>query len=365
MTDPMTLVRAADPAADLDLGPAARARLDAALERMLADEPAATGAPAPVASAPRRLPRARKLGVALATAAACAAGLVVALPGGGGRSPGVAPASAATVLREARAAALAPGQPGPWTGMTTRSWHALLFDLPGGGTGVAQVPYTTEVWASDDGEQLLRNTRGRDLLFPRASDEAAFDPARDGWRLEPNDGQLVRRDVDGGGGDTVAGVHALPTDPDALAARLAKVHDGSGGMHYATGLLLSPLPTPELRAALYTVLLRTPGIRLEPGLTDPEGRTGVGVRFVHTDDTPGTDHPSGTYDTTLLFDPETHELLGVREIGDHTKLIGRTITSWVLVVDARRAPEAPRPDLEERLPNAANGLERPEYVPVR
>jgi hypothetical protein len=269
-------------------------RLDAALDRIVATP-----------DAPRRRARhTRRAAVALGFAA-CLAAALVALPGG----DHVAPASAATVLREARSAALGLDGPGPWTVVATRDWRN---EPPG-----PPVPYLTETWSSDDGRQLTRVTRGGETPGPP----------------DPFDGKLIRRDT-AGFGPTVAEIRAYPTDPAALAAKL-----GRDVVQGATMLLLSPAPTAQLRAALYDVLLRAPGATLIPSLTAPDGRAGVGVRF---------GMPTPPYEMTLLFDTSTHALLGVGQ-GD----------TWDLVLRVERVPTAPRPDLEERAGNP------PEFVPVR
>ena len=199
--------------------------MDAALERLLVTEPPGS-AGAGRARAPRTRHRARTFGLALATAAACGAGLIAALPGDSGNAPGVQAASAATVLSSARAAALEADQPGPWTAMTIRDWRNEPFKLADGSWGVALVPYTSEQWSSDGGEQLQRNTRGTDIQFPRASDKAAYDPAKKRPTaprgLPDLDGKLIRLDAANSGSWTVADIHALPTDPTRWPPRSAK-----------------------------------------------------------------------------------------------------------------------------------------------
>jgi len=290
MNDTLERIRALDPCAgrepDMD-------RLDAALERIVATPEVA-----------RRRVRPRRAALALA-ALATAAAVVVAFPGG----HDVAPASAATVLREARSAVLGLDGPGPWTVVATRDWRN---EPPG-----PAVPYLTESWSSDDGQQLTRITRGAP-----------------GGPPDPYDGKLIRRDTEGFG-PTVAEIRAYPTEPGALAAKL-----GRDVVQGATMLLLSPAPTAELRAALYDVLLRAPGATLIPSLTAPDGRAGVGVRFAT---------PTPPHELTLLFDARTHALLGVGQ-GD----------TWDLVLRVERVGTAPRPDLVARMKDG-----RPVYEPVR
>jgi hypothetical protein len=376
----LDLIRAADPYAHAEPEAGSGARMDAALERLLVAEPPRN--PSPTGSRPAPRHRARTFGLALTTAAACGAGLIATLPSDSGNAPGLQAASAATVLSSARAAALEADQPGPWTAMTIREWRNEPFKLADGGWGVALVPYTSEQWSSDDGEQLLRNTRGTDIQFPRASDKAAYgDPAKrqpptpysgeHGPATQPidPDGKLIRQDTQDIGSWTVADIHALPTDPAELAAALKRGvrHSPDSKPKYdvvtqATALLLSSLPTAEQRAALYTVLLHTPGAQLIPKLNDPDGRSGQGVRFVKAD--PPTTEAPGGYDQTLLFDPQTHALLGLRQDSDATGTIGRKLTSWSLVLDARRAQAAPKPELEQRYPAGSHGRKPPELLPL-
>jgi hypothetical protein len=352
MTDPLTLVRAADPTRDLELDPAAAERIDDAFARLLASEPAPAARPARSFS----LPRPRGLGVALATAVACGAALFVALPGGGGSSSsGIQTADAATVLRAARAAALVPAGTGAWTTMTVRDWRGVPYTRADGSTALARVPYTTESWIADDGEQIRRSTRGSDVLLAEPADRAAWDADRRARQpSNPADGKLVRLPRDAGE------PWSLPTDPSALATELAAMSFGTG-VHYAASLLLSPQTTPEQRAALYSALLRIPGARLQQGVTDPEGRTGDAVRFVRVDDTPGTDHPNGTYEVTLLFDHASHALLGVQQAGDQPQMAGGTAPSWSVVLDLRRTDQAPKPQLLRTLPHGNKG---PKLVPA-
>jgi hypothetical protein len=64
-------------------------------------------------------------------------------------------------------------------------------------------------------------------------------------------------------------------------------------------------------------------------VTDPRGRTGVGVQF----DTPA-------WKTLFLFDPATGALLGTRSLG-HKEVPGRDIDDWSLVLESGRRDDAP------------------------
>jgi len=223
------------------------------------------------------------------------------------------------------------------------------------------IPIVSERWAHHDGTQLVRDTRGSDLVFPHPDDRAAYERAGGRANVLPPDergGMLVRRADWGDGEDTVRSIRALPADADALEAWLEReetVHDVPVG-HRAAAILVSPFPTAEQRAALYTALARRGEAELVPGLTDPEGHTGDAVRFVDPNGRAGVD------DTTLLFDRETHALRAIRQVSEQRMTDRGTPEGWDVVLDSRRTAAAPRPDLEER--RGAPG-KPPEYVPAR
>jgi hypothetical protein len=122
-------------------------------------------------------------------------------------------------------------------------------------------------------------------------------------------------------------VRALPTDPVALRAR---IEGGEITLTAMVGqLLATPLTPPAVKVALFEVLKGLPGATLLPRVTDPKGRTGVGVQF----DTPA-------WKTLFLFDRETGALLGTRSIG-HKELPGREIDDWSLVLQSSRRDDAP------------------------
>jgi hypothetical protein len=233
-----------------------------------------------------------------------------------------------------------------------RTWRPTPLKRSDGAWTTRLVPSTFEQWASDEGEQMSRITARREL---RPADPAAVPP----------EGKLIKLDVTDGGADTVEDIHAWPSSPEALDARLRR--SGGNPVQYATRLLIGPLLTPEQRAGIYSVLLRTPGARLERGVTTPDGRSGDGVRFVSTDDSSGTDHANLTYDTTLVFDPATHTLIGIRDIYSNDGPTGATRwsgASWSVVLSARRSRIAPTPDFEQRYPAGSHGRQAPTYVPV-
>ena len=75
----------------------------------------------------------------------------------------------------------------------------------------------------------------------------------------------------------------LPTDPDALFDRLkAEAAGGGDGLYEEMFVLVGDhsretLTSSSLRAALYEVAARIPGVKLEGEVTDSAGRPGLAV----------------------------------------------------------------------------------------
>jgi RNA polymerase sigma-70 factor (ECF subfamily) len=245
-------------------------------------------------------PRRRWLAVpALAVLAAAAALAVVSTSG-----DGTAPAAAATLKRVARVA----GQqdqlvPGPGQYVYTKSVDAYLSTtVPAGGAGTewsVLVPHIRQVWLGPDGGRLYE-TSGTPRFLSRQDKErwqAAGSPPLTGPPAETALDPAPPLD--------------LPTDPNALYARLQ--HDAQG---HGSGLVMEMFTligdslretaaTPEQRAALYDVAARLPGIQLLGPVHDSAGRPGTGVAM----DDHGNDIRS-----TLIFDPETSALLGEEQV---------------------------------------------------
>ncbi|MDL4815602.1 CU044_5270 family protein [Actinomadura opuntiae] len=279
----LDLLRAAQP----DVPAPSREALDATLTWILADVPDPT---------PARPPRTRRVALprpgrrtllagGLAAAAAVAIGVVPVLGG-----HGAAPAEAAVVLRRAAAATRvgldtvarpgqwiyvestergvpgqgvmwAPGEdadtPRPTTSFHIRSWYPAtggkIRDCgPGGDRGgwCAVVPAT-----------VIRQVNGRE-------EKLALLPDQHGW--DPDDEEFVR---------------SLPTDPALLRARVYAQADeksflegfdrDQAAVETIADLMQGHLPR-NLRAALYDVLARVPGVRLDGDAVDGAGRRGIG-----------------------------------------------------------------------------------------
>ncbi|MEU8221116.1 CU044_5270 family protein [Kribbella sp. NPDC048915] len=113
-------------------------------------------------------------------------------------------------------------------------------------------------------------------------------------------------------------IAALPTDPEALGAVLAKA-SGPGltgterdyAVFSAAGRLLFEMPSPpKLRGAALRVLAALPGTQIRPGVKDPIGRVGTEVSILPDPTAPSSDRTTLYSDgATYVIDPVTGRLL--------------------------------------------------------
>jgi hypothetical protein len=349
MTDPLTVIRDADPADGAMPDSAARERMDAALDRLLATEPLVH--PASRANRTCRSRRTRALAGAAATIVVAAG--VASLPSGGDRSPiAPAPASAAEALRRLGATAADSSTPDSrYIYVRQRSYTTHMRPRPGRrGTFATVVPTDVETWFARDGNERIER-------YHELWDQATYPTDRDRADAQaagplsqpPDDRRAVRHRDTTIAGFTVAKLRALPTDASALRARLERADLGyksPSPLVTVTGLVLgSPLTPPHVRAAAFAVLRDLPGATLVPGAKDPMGRGGDAVEF--NDD---------AWRTMYIFDPNTSELIATRSIGKK-ELPGRKITDWILKLDSAGV---------DRAPNAIDPVVMPDgttYVP--
>jgi hypothetical protein len=348
MTDPLEALAAADPLRDTAPTAAEAARMDAALHRLLAAEPASAapvpprevgvaqdhvGPRGPAGRARRRPRRAFVLSRRLAIPAGAVAAAVVALAAPD-RAPTPirpAPATAATLLTElGRKVAAAPAQQGRYAYQRTLSYVSHMRPKPGGkGTYVVVVPHVDEQWIAGDGTGIARSRMEYDrATFPTSEDRADYEAAGPGPDMSRFE-EPRRIDDPTILGMSPAAVKALPTDPVALKAAIAVPDVQETAV---IGQLLASALTPgPVKVALFEVLKGLPGATLVKDVTDPQGRTGVGVRF-----------QTEAWDTLFAFDPRTGQLLGTRSIG-HKEVEGRDISDWSLVLESGRRDDAPTP----------------------
>lgn len=260
----------------------------------------------------------RWLVAATVAAAVLALAVVVPILGTGGNG---SQAQAAELLRKAAGVAAQQPPASHAEGYRyTKSEGAYLSTIGDGVIVSALVPFVREVWVASDGS-------GRIL---RTEQEPEFLSARDRQRWQEA-GRPPLADVGtsdesfGPGGLTYEDLVSLPTDPDSLfdvirsRAEHAEGHVEAEMLVIVGDLLRESAAPPELRAALYEVAARIPGVELVE-ITDetvassegvlmpvPAGRRAVAVAVE-------SDYSGALTRTELVFDPETSEMFAEREI---------------------------------------------------
>jgi hypothetical protein len=102
-------------------------------------------------------------------------------------------------------------------------------------------------------------------------------------------------------------VAGLPTDPDALLARIRKDYRDKGRDVTTYGVIAmlfrdNQLIPPKTNAALYRALAKIPGVRVVENATDYAGRQGIGVAF-------GGGNEKG-HGQMIVLNPETYRYMG-------------------------------------------------------
>jgi hypothetical protein len=298
---------------------AARSRLEAAIQRELAPAPPSSQAPRPW-----HFPRRRVLILAGGLAAAAIA-IVLAVTLSSG--PGQTETAAAEALRHAATVAAVqpnhPPRPGQYA--YTESEDAYLstyMELPQRKSWSYVDRYKRQAWIGPDGSGRLRELANKpqflsqtDRRLCRANHSSA---CTSHW--QGKGGRISSQNYGPGkaqGSLAYIDPTGLPTDPDKLY-RLMKHSDVTRGPPYhrekasvsdsqvfwTVGELLSETyAPPDVRAALYRVASRLAGVEYVGQTQNSVGREGVGVA-----DT------SGGQRNELIFDPDTSELIGIRQV---------------------------------------------------
>jgi len=263
---------------------------DALLERI-------TATPAPRMRRPRARTR-RRLAVPALAAAVVATALAVAVSNG---SHGTGSAAAATLKKAAAVARTqTPLIPGPGQFLYTKSVDAYLSTTVPAGVGTdysVLVPHVRETWLGPDGGRLYET-----------SGKPTFLSARDRARWVANGSPSLTESASEDPLDAAKPLD-LPTDPDALYARLQHEAAGNGNgtdaeMFTLVGdSLRETSATPEQRAALYQVAARIPGVELIGRVKDTAGRPGIAVARDHNG-----------IRSTLIVDPDTSALLSEEDV---------------------------------------------------
>jgi hypothetical protein len=287
-----------------ELGSAARAQqtpagiVDRALSRVNeAEQPGGLSMRWKRAAGKRWRPRR----LAMAAAAVGAAALVVVLgvsalsPSGDG---GVA--QAATVLRDVAKVAAAQPQTAPW--VPGSFYYHETF------THYGSLDQHREEWTATDGQIFYRYQE----IPAKASDQ---------WHqgTAPSEGGNLLPFGFGAEDMTYAQLMALPTNPDALEARMKKAVIPFGDRPLSEELFgmvehvlsMAPAP-PEVRAAFYEVAARIPGVKLLGETKDSLGRTGVAVAL--------DEHIEGAENEReiMVFNPDSSELMEERTVAIST-----------------------------------------------
>ncbi len=271
----------------------------------------------------RRMPRSgrRLLTGGTVTAGAVAAGMAIALtlsllprsspPGG----PGV-PTSAAAILRAA--AATAARQPAAVIPGPGQYLYLKDVEMKGGGTLPARCETMVgQEWMAADrsGHQTGQFPAGCAGSFSQRWPANAISRVSIGWPLD------------------LLAWQGLPDSPGALEQAIVRRYETSpqmritsGTFAYVAGLLQLDAP-PALRAALFRVLERLPGVQALGPATDRLGRHGIAVGLTTT----------GTRNE-LIFDPRTTRALEEEQVAVPPRQDGNnylkpgTVLSYVLYV---------------------------------
>jgi hypothetical protein len=175
------------------------------------------------------------------------------------------------------------------------------------GSWAALVPQVHELWIAADGSGRKRITPGTPRFLTSQGEQAWEDAGS-----PPLGGPIVDRVL---GPDELGDPNllSLPTGPDRLL-RVLRADPREAGVPRdvavfvrASDLLSQPLAPSRLRAALYRVLARLPGIEVLGPIADPLGRQGVGVAI--------TTGVSGSPERrVLIFSSDTSLVLATQDI---------------------------------------------------
>jgi hypothetical protein len=301
-----------DPAQDVLARPDADELADAALARALGPVTPA------VRDAPRRRHRRRWV---LALSAAVTTGAVLLGTGIFGSEATIDPAAAAAARSAARLTA-AGTDPGPLT--AGRVWYVRSLDrypmtvaVDGGGSDYNIIATRRhEVWTAADGSQRLRiRAVGRPEFisdddrrkWQENGSPASVFASRDIDKTSTLDGEVLRQYQE---------LMALPDDPTALFTRFESAAAGHSTGTYpqmftlVSDALGAPVPIrPAVRAALYEVIARIPGVVPIADTVDLADRPASGLAIEH-------EGLLGAVVTQvqLLFDPATGEPRGDRMV---------------------------------------------------
>jgi hypothetical protein len=319
--DRLRAFRAPDATPDPQAHAAARAALLEAISQATRHTRTSSGHKAPALHGRRR----RHALLGGLTLAGGVAAVAIALASGLGQGE-FQPEGAAAALT--RVAAVATDQPDIVLA-SGQYWYSRSESLQRTTAVGGPHPYTvllrtrTESWIDRDGHGRQRHETVGDPTFVTPADRQAWIAAgwpQIGWTSDELVGHPGGRSYGprtytfGASLLSYAQLRSLPTNPDELLDRVRQAAidwhtDDSQAMEMFTvvGELFRDTPLPRhLRAALYQVVARIPGVTLGPRMRDGHGRTGVTVAL-----------SSGDTRKELVFDPDTAALLDERTVMRH------------------------------------------------
>jgi hypothetical protein len=282
----------------------------------------------------------RRGAVGLIASAAAAALLITLLPPGGhegrknnsvppavtGGRPGTLAAALGSLSLAADAQPLEPA-PGPGQFEYTDSSSLNWIDTYNGPTTSYNVSYSErrQIWIASDGSGRLVETYS-DPHLGTAKDRAGWIASgRPSLTVAPTDSTFGRGQLSNG----PPSLNRLPADPAKLAALLAarKIEGGPKGpaedFVQIGDMLRETYVRPALRAAIFIVAERIPGVRLLGTVTDQVGRSGIGLAYVNA-------HPAlrEIVKSVLIFDPATSRMIAEETIVTSTKTGKTALVAW-------------------------------------
>ncbi|SEO04854.1 hypothetical protein E3O25_07215 [Cryobacterium sp. TMT1-3] len=309
--------RRTDPPSTLIPDDAAFTRMEHDLfQRIAADEAAPMVRPVPVrpsTSKPaKRMTRRRWVGVM----AAAAAVTIVTMLTSNLVGPNAATAEAAEALRSAATTTITTSDPvvGPGEYLAVDTTEAATgsyvdFAIQVGQRAVLYVPFDRDdVWVESRQTLPAGETYGN---VEKAQVEI------DRLSSNPGNGDIVLRDGQAGqfieyGDRSGSQIALLPTDSNELLTYLYDQVQAEGSSRSTdehvfmdiSDLLRTGLVPAAVRASLYDVLARVPGVYLSDGQANLDGRTGVGISRKSSD----------SYIEQIIIDPLTGLVIGMRTL---------------------------------------------------
>lgn len=241
---------------------------------------------------------------------------------GTGRAGGATPAAAAALTRAADTAISVRDPvvgPDQYLRVTTRAFGATFAQGPDGAPVSWLDIQTFQLFVpGDTSRPWVQRTTPRVPYSPddeaKAGANGAGGPVGAPMITRAPGGAFYGRFPGDWEAPTPGFLRALPRDPDALLAQIHRDSQGKGtspdgeALALVTAVLACGFAPADLRAALFRVATRIPGVRVLQAQANLDGRTGVAI---------GRDQPTegnrGVRRETI-FDPATGQVIGSRDV---------------------------------------------------